>query len=156
VITTFIHLNLSCNIISHILHINYVNELISRTKTLLGELKVVGLNKKSSAFLGTQTIITDLTSTRHRILSRTKVIQSTPSSLWSLLILSTHLHLELPIGLPPSEFMLKLHVFILIIVQRNATQSSLFIILQVHATCFGCQPHPSSGVHKTVTTAYDQ
>jgi len=43
--------------------------------------------------------------------------------------------------------------FILIIVQRDATQSSLFIILQVHSTCFGCQPHPSSGVHKTVTTA---
>jgi len=42
---------------------------------------------------------------------------------------------------------------ILIIVQRDATQSSLFIILQVHSTCFQCQPHPSSGVHKTVTTA---
>ena len=45
------------------------------------------------------------------------------------------------------------HRFILIIVQRAATQSSLFIILQVHSTCFGCQPHPSSRVHKTVTTA---
>ena len=42
---------------------------------------------------------------------------------------------------------------LLIIVQRDATQSSLFIILQVHSTCFGCQPHPSSGGHKTVTTA---
>ena len=42
---------------------------------------------------------------------------------------------------------------LLIIVQRDATQSSLFIILQVHSTCCGCQPHPSSGVHKTVTTA---
>jgi len=42
---------------------------------------------------------------------------------------------------------------ILIIVQRAATQSSLFNILQVHCTCFGCQPHPSSRVHKTVTTA---
>ena len=41
-----------------------------------------------------------------------------------------------------------------IIVQRDATQSSVFIILQVHSTCFGCQPHPSSGVHKTVTTAF--
>ena len=39
------------------------------------------------------------------------------------------------------------------IVQRDATQSSLFIILQVHSTCFGCQPHPSSGVLKAVTTA---
>ena len=37
--------------------------------------------------------------------------------------------------------------------QRDATQSNLFIILQVHSACFGCQPHPSSGVHKTVTTA---
>jgi len=42
---------------------------------------------------------------------------------------------------------------ILIIVQQDATQSSLFIILQVHSICFGCQSHPSSGVHKTVTTA---
>jgi len=40
-----------------------------------------------------------------------------------------------------------------IIVQRDATHSSLFIILQVHSTFFRCQPHPSSGVHKTVTTA---
>jgi len=42
---------------------------------------------------------------------------------------------------------------ILIIVQRDATQISLFIILQVHSTCFGGQLRPSSGVHKTVTTA---
>ena len=42
---------------------------------------------------------------------------------------------------------------ILTIVQRDATKSSLFTILQDHSTCFGCQPHPSSGVHKTVTTA---
>ena len=41
----------------------------------------------------------------------------------------------------------------LIIVQRDTTQSSLFIILRVHSTCFGCQPHPSSGVNKTVNTA---
>ena len=42
---------------------------------------------------------------------------------------------------------------ILIIVQRDAILNSLFFILQVHSTCFGCQPPPSSGVHKTVTTA---
>jgi len=42
---------------------------------------------------------------------------------------------------------------ILTIVQRDATQSSLFIILQVHSTCFGCQLRSSSGVHKTVTKA---
>jgi len=43
--------------------------------------------------------------------------------------------------------------YILIIVQQNATQSSLCIFLQVHSTYFRFQPHPSSGVHKTVTTA---
>ena len=42
---------------------------------------------------------------------------------------------------------------VLIIVERDATQSSLFIILQVQSTCFGCQQYPLSGVHRTVTTA---
>jgi len=42
---------------------------------------------------------------------------------------------------------------VLISLQRDATQTSLFIILQVHSACFGCQPHPASGVHKTVTIA---
>jgi len=42
---------------------------------------------------------------------------------------------------------------VLINAQRDATQSSLFIILQVHSACFRCQSHPPSGVHKTVTTA---
>jgi len=36
-------------------------------------------------------------------------------------------------------------ISILTIVQRDATQKSLFIILQAHSTYFGCQPHPSSG-----------
>ena len=40
-----------------------------------------------------------------------------------------------------------------ITVQRDATQSILYIILEVHSSCFVCQPHPLSGVHKTVTTA---
>ena len=42
---------------------------------------------------------------------------------------------------------------ILIIVQRDVTQIRLFINLQVHSTCFGCQSHTLSGVHKTVTRA---
>jgi len=41
----------------------------------------------------------------------------------------------------------------LIIVQRDATQSSLFIILQISTTNFAFQPHTSSGIHKTVTRA---
>ena len=28
-----------------------------------------------------------------------------------------------------------------------------FILLQNHSTCFGCPPHPPSGVLKTVTVA---
>jgi len=37
--------------------------------------------------------------------------------------------------------------------QLDATQNSLFVILKVHFTCFWCQPHQSSRVHKTVTIA---
>jgi len=47
---------------------------------------------------------------------------------------------------------LKPIIIILTTVQQDATKNSLFIIQHVHSTCFGCQPHPSSGVHKTVTT----
>ena len=50
-------------------------------------------------------------------------------------------------------FVGKWRLLILIIFQRDETQSSLFIILQVHSTCFGFQSHQSSRVHKTVTTA---
>ena len=63
----------------------------------------------------------------------------------SLLIVTTF-----AISFPKSRF--NSNRFVLIAVQRDATQSSLFIILQVHSTCFGCQPNPSSRVHKTVTT----
>jgi len=55
--------------------------------------------------------------------------------------------------LRPTREDLKCSFPISIIVQRDATQSSLFTILQIHSTCFVCQPHTSSGVHKTVTTA---
>ena len=43
---------------------------------------------------------------------------------------------------------------ILINIQRYATICSLyFILLHYHSACFGCRPHPSSGLHKTVVTA---
>jgi hypothetical protein len=45
------------------------------------------------------------------------------------------------------------HRWHMLTVQQDATQSSLFIILRVLSTCFGCLPQLSSGVHKTVTTA---
>jgi len=44
-----------------------------------------------------------------------------------------------------------LRVIYIINVQRDATICSLyFILLQDHSTCFGCRPHPSPGLHKTV------
>ena len=47
-----------------------------------------------------------------------------------------------------------LSYFILINVQRDVTICSIyFILLQNNSTCFGCRPHPSSGVRKTLTTA---
>jgi len=32
-------------------------------------------------------------------------------------------------------------------------QYAVYILLQYHSTRFGCRPHPSLGVHKTVVTA---
>ena len=36
---------------------------------------------------------------------------------------------------------------------NNMLSIFYFILLQYHSTCFGCRPHPSSGVHKTVVAA---
>jgi len=46
-----------------------------------------------------------------------------------------------------------LDIITVFIFVQDSTQNSLFIILQVDSTCFMCQPHPSSGVHQTVTAA---
>jgi len=43
------------------------------------------------------------------------------------------------------------HNSVLIKIQLDAT---VFILLQNHSTSFGCPPHPSSGVLKTVTAAF--
>jgi len=32
-------------------------------------------------------------------------------------------------------------------------QYAVYILLQNHSAFFGCRPHPTSGVHKTVVTA---
>ena len=37
-------------------------------------------------------------------------------------------------------------------IQQDATVCRYYL-LQIYSTCFGCPPHPSSGVHKTVTAA---
>jgi len=36
---------------------------------------------------------------------------------------------------------------------NDMQQYAVYILLQNCSTCFGCRPHPSSGVHKTVVTA---
>ena len=74
---------------------------------LLEKLTGLQLVKKFPAFHGTRRLITALTSVHHLSLSEASPIQSIyphPTSWRSILILSTHLRLGLPIGLFPSGF----------------------------------------------------
>jgi len=76
-------------------------------RVLLEKLTGLQLVKNFPAFYGTRRFITALTSVRHRSLSWARAIQSLyphPTSWRSILILSTHLRLGLPIGLLPSGF----------------------------------------------------
>ena len=76
-------------------------------RVLLDKLTGLQLVKKFPAFHSTRRSITALTSVRHLSLSWTSPIQSIyphPTSWRSILILSTHLRLGLPIGLLPSGF----------------------------------------------------
>ena len=79
-------------------------------RVLLEQLTGLQLVKKLSAFHGTRRFITALTSVRHLSLSWASPLQSIyphPTSWRSILILSTHLRLGLPIGLLPSGFSTK-------------------------------------------------
>ena len=76
-------------------------------RVLLEKLTGLQLVKKFPAFHGSRRFITALTSVRHLSLSWASPIQSIyphPTSWRSILILSTHLRLGLPIGLFPSGF----------------------------------------------------
>ena len=76
-------------------------------RVLLEKLTGLQLVQKFPAFHGTRRFITALTSVRHLSLSWVSPIQSIyphPTSWRSLLILSTHLRLDLPSGLLPSGF----------------------------------------------------
>jgi len=76
-------------------------------RVLLDKLNGLQLVKKFPAFHGTRRFITALTSVRYLSLSCVSPIQSIythPTSWRSILILSTHQRLGLPIGLPPSGF----------------------------------------------------
>ena len=76
-------------------------------RVLLEKLTDLQPVKKFPAFHGTRRFITALTSVRHPSLSWASPIQSIyphPTSWRSILILSTHLRLGLPIGVLPSAF----------------------------------------------------
>ena len=81
-------------------------------RVLLDKLTDLQLVKKFPAFHGTRRFITALTTVRHLSLSWASPIQSIyphPTSCRSVLILSTHLRLNLPSGLFPSGFPSKTH-----------------------------------------------
>ena len=85
----------------------YSHLLTPWCRVLLEKLTVLQLVKKFPAFHGTRRSITALTSVRHLSLTWASPIQSIyphPTSWRSVLILSTHLLLGLPSGLPPSCF----------------------------------------------------
>ena len=86
---------------------NHTYLLTPWCRVLLEKLNGLQLVEKFPAFHGTRRFITALTSVRHLSLSWAIPIQSlyTHPTFWrSILILSTHLHLGLPIGLFPSGF----------------------------------------------------
>ena len=93
------------------------------------------LIKKFPAFYGTRKFITVLTSSRHPSLSSANPIQSRqplPTSSRSILILSSHLRLGLPIGLFPSSFP-----------NKNLVHTSPFI----HTCHMPCPSHSSRFYH---------
>ena len=94
------------------IHVLYIYTLLTysltlRSRVLLKKLTGSQLVKKLPAFYGTRRFITAFTSARHLSLSQASLIQSTPShpTSWrSILILSSHLRLDLPRDLFPSGF----------------------------------------------------
>jgi len=105
----------SCDIIIHI---------TAWSRVLLEMLRVTQPVKKIPTSYGTQRSVTVFTRSHHLPLSWATLIQSTPShpiSLRSILILFSHLHLELLSGLCPSGFLTKILY--------------AFLMSPMHATC---------------------
>ena len=136
------------------LHTNYVNELTSREKVLLGKLKVAGLNKESSPFLGTLRLINNR-SYKYPALDS---VRNSTNSVHAVIIMITF-NITHPFTSRTSNWSTSVRVcvetgciYINNCPTRCNTKQSIYYSA-VHSTYFGCQPHPSSGVHKTVTTA---
>jgi hypothetical protein len=89
-----------------LLFISYTYLLTPWSRVLLEKLTGFASSQKNSRIYETRMFITVLTSARHLYLFSARSIQSSqppPTSLRSILILSSHLRLGLPNGLVPSD-----------------------------------------------------
>jgi hypothetical protein len=118
-------------------HIQWVLGVLSHTRSwswaLLEKLPIVQLLKNFPAFYGTRRFITVFTRALHWSLSWARSIQYIPShpiSPRSILILSTHLHLDLPSGLLRSCFPTNI-LYAFLLVPIRATCTAHLILLDV-------------------------
>jgi hypothetical protein len=124
--------------LKHIYRVHNTTSYLSLTHswswTLLEKSSIEQLLKNFPIFYGTWKFITVFTRALHWFLPWTRSIQSiasNPTSLWFILILPTHLRLDLPSGLFPSDFFpirakcpdnLTLLDFIILITQESIRQ----------------------------------
>ena len=121
---------------------NFTYLLTPWWRVLLEKLTGLHLVKKFPAFHGTRMFITALTSVHHLSLSWASPIQSIyphPTSLRSILILSTHLRLGIPSGLFPSGFPTKTLCSPLSLATRATCPAHLILLDFITRTILGEQ-----------------